>query len=127
MGVVVYCMLGGHLPFQDNNRDKLFCKIRKGSYEYDEKNWKNVSPEAKAFIDRLLTVNPRERITASGALEHPWIILDDAIDDIVNPVSDKEASVPEIVAVISGEMIDDIMNPVSNDETFVSEIVELSV
>jgi serine/threonine protein kinase len=125
MGVIVYCMLCGYLPFQDPNRDKLFCKIRKGSYEYHEKKWKDVSPEAKSFIDRLLTVNPRERSTASEALEHPWIIRDDVIDGIMDPVS--ENSVTEIAEAIRGEIIDDIINPVSDNATSVPEIVELTV
>ena len=32
-----------------------------------------MTPEAKNLIDSMLNVNPAKRITASGALKHPWI------------------------------------------------------
>ncbi|CAB9528315.1 MAP kinase-activated protein kinase 2 (Fragment) [Seminavis robusta] len=73
MGVIVYCMLGGYPPFRDPNRDKLFRKIRKGSYVYDERKWKHISQDAKDFIKRLLNTKPKERYTAEQALEDPWM------------------------------------------------------
>jgi serine/threonine protein kinase len=40
-------------------------------------NWKtneqNLSPQAKDLLGGLLDVNPRTRLTAQAALEHPWI------------------------------------------------------
>ncbi|XP_040184705.1 serine/threonine-protein kinase H1 isoform X2 [Rana temporaria] len=36
--------------------------------------WPSVSNLAKDFIDRLLMVEPSERMTASQALKHPWIV-----------------------------------------------------
>ena len=44
-----------------------------GSYEFPDNLWKDVSGEAKDLIRKLLTVDPRERITVSEALEHPWM------------------------------------------------------
>ncbi len=36
--------------------------------------WPSVSNLAKDFIDRVLTVDPTERLTAGQALKHPWIV-----------------------------------------------------
>lgn len=36
--------------------------------------WTSVSNLAKDFIDRVLTVDPTERLTAGQALKHPWIV-----------------------------------------------------
>lgn len=36
--------------------------------------WPSVSNLAKDFIDRVLTVDPSERLTAGQALKHPWIV-----------------------------------------------------
>lgn len=36
--------------------------------------WPSVSNLAKDFIDRVLTVDPNERLTAGQALKHPWIV-----------------------------------------------------
>jgi serine/threonine protein kinase len=36
-----------------------------------------VTPEAKDLINKMLTINPAKRITASEALKHPWICVSD--------------------------------------------------
>ncbi|MGH0134879.1 UNVERIFIED_CONTAM: hypothetical protein FKN15_067577 [Acipenser sinensis] len=36
--------------------------------------WPSVSNLAKDYINRLLTVDPSERMTATQALKHPWIV-----------------------------------------------------
>lgn len=36
--------------------------------------WSSVSTLAKSFIDRLLTYDPEERMTAEEALKHPWLV-----------------------------------------------------
>ena len=35
--------------------------------------WRNVSENARQFIKHCLTVDPRQRMTAHSALQHPWI------------------------------------------------------
>lgn len=35
--------------------------------------WRSVSQTARQFINRCLTVDPKERMTAHEALAHPWI------------------------------------------------------
>lgn len=44
-----------------------------GQYDYDEEYWSDISQSAKNLIDRLLTFDPNQRITAEEALAHPWI------------------------------------------------------
>ncbi|RXN18206.1 serine threonine- kinase H1-like protein [Labeo rohita] len=41
---------------------------------YTNAPWPSVSNLAKDFIDRVLTVDPTERLTAGQALKHPWIV-----------------------------------------------------
>lgn len=36
--------------------------------------WPSVSNLAKDFVERVLTVDPSERLTAGQALKHPWIV-----------------------------------------------------
>lgn len=36
--------------------------------------WPSVSNLAKDFVERILTVDPSERLTAGQALKHPWIV-----------------------------------------------------
>lgn len=78
LGVIVYILLGGYPPFIESTQKALFRKIRKGEYEFHEQYWKSVSKGAKDLIKQLLTVDPKNRITAEGALKNPWITGDDS-------------------------------------------------
>jgi len=60
MGVVLYVLLDGCLPFSSSSYSKLFEKIRSGKYrELD-----HISREASDLIRRMLDVNPITRITS---------------------------------------------------------------
>ncbi|XP_072279060.1 serine/threonine-protein kinase H1 [Pyxicephalus adspersus] len=74
LGVISYILLSGTMPFEDDNRTRLYRQILKGKYSYSGEPWPSVSNLAKDFIDRLLMVEPSERMTASQALKHPWIV-----------------------------------------------------
>ena len=73
VGVILYILLGGYPPFIENTQRELFRKIKKGDYEFHEEYWGTVSTEARTLIKSLLTVDPKERLTAQMALENPWI------------------------------------------------------
>lgn len=77
LGVIVYTLLGGYPPFADKNQRNLFRKIRNGQYEFHEEYWENISDDAKDLIQCLLTVEPRERMSAKDALNHKWMKQDD--------------------------------------------------
>mmetsp|Transcript_6795 Transcript_6795/g.12562 ORF Transcript_6795/g.12562 Transcript_6795/m.12562 type:complete len:585 (+) Transcript_6795:392-2146(+) len=73
MGVILYILLVGYPPFYNDNVRKLFQQIRHGAYEFHREQWEGISPEAKELVSRMLTVDPRKRITIDGVLEHPWM------------------------------------------------------
>ena len=51
----------------------IFKSIRKGKYEFPEKDWAHISPAAKDLISRLLVRDANKRLTAAQVLEHPWV------------------------------------------------------
>lgn len=75
LGVVVYVMLLGTLPFEGKNQEHLFDQILEGSYRTDQAAWANLSSHATQFLKGLLQVNPDERLSAKDALQHPWITM----------------------------------------------------
>jgi len=77
LGVIAYILLGGYPPFIEDTQRDLFRRIRKGLFVFHEQYWRNVSSEAKDLISSLLVTNPEARMTAQGALQHPWIKSDD--------------------------------------------------
>jgi serine/threonine protein kinase len=77
VGVILYVLLVGYPPFTDSNQSILFQKIRTGEYEFHEKEWANISEDAKSLIRSLLVVDPMQRLTAKQALECAWLKRED--------------------------------------------------
>eukprot|EP00475_Leptophrys_vorax_P041531 TRINITY_DN782_c0_g1_i1.p1 TRINITY_DN782_c0_g1~~TRINITY_DN782_c0_g1_i1.p1 ORF type:complete len:770 (-),score=202.62 TRINITY_DN782_c0_g1_i1:67-2265(-) len=71
VGVIVFFMLTGRLPFDGPTRTQVYQAICKGLYEYPEDI--ELSDNAKDFIQGLLTLDWTQRMTCAQALEHPWI------------------------------------------------------
>lgn len=77
IGVIVYFMLSGTLPFVGSNNKECFKKILKGEFTFADIQWKDVSSRAKKFICQLLKNNPKKRLSAKRALRHKWLREDE--------------------------------------------------
>jgi len=75
LGVMLFFLLSGCLPFQDKEatREELEHRIKTGIYQLDETSWGHVSPSAKDLLRKMLQVNPAIRPSATDLLLHPWI------------------------------------------------------
>ena len=69
-GIVLYAMLCGYLPFEDNNNEGLFKKILECRVKFP----KYVSNDAKNLIKKILVNNPNERITIKEIKKHPFFL-----------------------------------------------------
>lgn len=67
-GVILYVLLAGFLPFQDENLMKMYRKIFKAQFECPP--W--FSAEAKRLICKLLVADPDRRITMPAIMRVPW-------------------------------------------------------
>ncbi|RRT39501.1 hypothetical protein B296_00057220 [Ensete ventricosum] len=71
-GVILYALLCGTLPFDDENIPNLFKKIKVrnlgGIYTLPS----HLSALARDLIPRMLIVDPMKRITIREIREHPW-------------------------------------------------------
>uniref|UniRef100_A0A665UB85 calcium/calmodulin-dependent protein kinase n=1 Tax=Echeneis naucrates TaxID=173247 RepID=A0A665UB85_ECHNA len=72
-GVILYILLVGYPPFWDEDQHRLYQQIKAGAYDFPSPEWDTVTPEAKDLINKMLTINPAKRVTATDALKHPWI------------------------------------------------------
>ncbi|KAK0745334.1 kinase-like domain-containing protein [Apiosordaria backusii] len=71
-GVILYVLLVGRLPFDDEHIPSLFAKIAKGSYMVP--TW--MSPGASTLIKKMLVVNPVQRATIEEIRQDPWFLKD---------------------------------------------------
>jgi len=73
VGCIIFLLLSGNLPFMGRSQKELFRKIVSGKYEFKDVDWSGISPEAKDLVQKLLVLDPDERITSSQALRHKWM------------------------------------------------------
>ena len=57
----------------DSCQLSLFKNIQDGKYEFHQREWATISPEAKNLISELLVKTPKRRLSAGDVLQHPWI------------------------------------------------------
>uniref|UniRef100_A0A0E0LNU5 non-specific serine/threonine protein kinase n=1 Tax=Oryza punctata TaxID=4537 RepID=A0A0E0LNU5_ORYPU len=71
-GVILYVMLTGNLPFDDQNTVVLYQKILKG----DARIPKWLSPGAQDVLRKILDPNPITRLDITGIRAHEWFRQD---------------------------------------------------
>lgn len=71
MGVILYALLCGCLPFESDNIDELFKKILRG--KYIEPGW--LSSGSRRLLRRMLCVDPVLRIQISELINDSWVKL----------------------------------------------------
>ncbi|CAI4226838.1 unnamed protein product [Auanema sp. JU1783] len=69
MGVLLYTLVCGALPFEDDNNAILFKKIQTGSFYMPD----FLSTQNRQLLSAMLTVDPERRITMKELIMHPWL------------------------------------------------------
>lgn len=69
LGVVLFALVAGYLPFEDNDTPKLYRKILNAEYKCPS----SLSTEAKDLLSQILEVNPSKRVTIDGIRKHVWM------------------------------------------------------
>lgn len=68
-GVVLYVLVCGKVPFDDQSMPQLHAKIKKGVVEYPQ----GLTAECRHIISRMLVTDPHQRATLAEVINHPWM------------------------------------------------------
>ncbi|KAG0326813.1 hypothetical protein BG000_001226 [Podila horticola] len=101
-GIILYALLTGHLPFDDENIRHLLSKVKAGKFYMPT----DISAGARDLISRMLTVNPKRRITMQGVMMHPWFrTVNLERNTLGEPAQDPESGRPLQVDELDAEII----------------------
>lgn len=91
-GVVLFVLVCGKVPFDDQYMPALHQKIKKGAVDYPNwlssgksapagappgdvrPRWLTQEPECKHLISRMLVTEPKHRATMHEVMNHPWML-----------------------------------------------------
>lgn len=94
-GVILYALLTGTLPFDDESVQILFKKIRSGVYTTPDYLSRSVSD----LIAKMLTVDPLKRATIKDIKDHDWFKV--GLQDYLFPKPSQEnLSIIDVDAVV---------------------------
>lgn len=82
LGVVIYVLLVGFMPFRESDDEKVNYRVP----DY-------IHPDARDFLSKMLTVIPEDRYSARRLLLHPWVINE--ADSVRAKVITEEESADE--------------------------------
>ncbi|XP_071504512.1 LOW QUALITY PROTEIN: serine/threonine-protein kinase BRSK2-like, partial [Diadema antillarum] len=70
-GVILYALLVGALPFDDDNLRNLLEKVKRGVFHIPH----FVPPDCQNLLRGMVEVNADKRLTLSQIQRHPWFVL----------------------------------------------------
>jgi len=109
-GIILYALLTGTLPFDDESVQVLFKKIRSGVYMTPD----YLSRPVAKLIEHMLTVDPLKRATIKEILENEW--FKNCLPDYLFP-NDKQ----ENLSLIDVDAVFEICEKFSVDEQSVQK------
>uniref|UniRef100_A0A1I8JK89 non-specific serine/threonine protein kinase n=1 Tax=Macrostomum lignano TaxID=282301 RepID=A0A1I8JK89_9PLAT len=71
-GVILYALLVGALPFDDDNLRNLLEKVKKGVFHIPH----FVPSDAQNLLRAMIEVDPGKRISLECVIKHPWVTVD---------------------------------------------------
>ena len=90
-GCIIYALLSGSLPFDHESQKETIKMTLENKLEFDLPCWSNISDSCKELLTKLLTKDPKKRITLDQCLKHSWFNGID-LNATTGTVNNKEAS-----------------------------------
>ncbi|CAM9194425.1 unnamed protein product [Ectocarpus sp. 13 AM-2016] len=112
MGVILYVLLAGFLPFDEPSMSTLFSKIQAADFSYPR--W--FSPEARSVIDRILVPDPKQRLTLAQMKAHPFWEAGTAVE--------ISSSTPDVIVPTEAEVDSAVQEGVEPEKTEQSGTIE---
>jgi serine/threonine protein kinase len=130
LGIILYIMLTGMHPFDlegNASDDEIKTNVlkSKGPPLKNSPITAHLSPDAMEVIQKLLTKNPKKRMTAFQMLQHPWVRGETARRDKIAD-SDKKLSMYRVFkSGLEARVFEDIFNWSEENDSDISKRTSL--
>ncbi len=75
VGVIFFTLLFGRHPWGDKH-DEISDRIKTGEFLFPDEPLADAGTACRSFLEKTLSVNPRDRPTAAVLLDHLWMKAD---------------------------------------------------
>ena len=110
-GVILYALLVGALPFDDDNLRQLLEKVKRGVFHIPH----FVPPDCQNLLRGMIEVSPDKRLTLKEVNRHPWVVaggkgeldLEDPMMDVVQThiIPSNDTIDADVFQVSAGEIL----------------------
>ncbi|WVW81960.1 hypothetical protein I302_103963 [Kwoniella bestiolae CBS 10118] len=105
-GIILFALLTGRLPFDDDNIRSLLQKVKIGVFEMPDE----IKDPARNLLTRMLEKDPERRITMPEILQHPFFV-----SRPTRPIPGR--------ALVSPPSLDEVERPVNSPEEIDADIM----
>jgi calcium-dependent protein kinase len=78
LGVLLFIMMTGELPFHGNSETEIIENLIKGSLNSSQLISKEFSEQSFDFLKKILNIEASSRLSTTQALSHPWLSLNES-------------------------------------------------
>jgi serine/threonine protein kinase len=110
IGVILYVLLAGFLPFDEPTMSALFRKIQKAEFSYP--SW--FTPRVKTLLNKILVSDPTQRITLADIMQEEWFTNEEGTQLTSTPLTNANSAVVSAAAAAMGSPVaptDDAVPP----------------
>lgn len=124
LGVLLFCLLTGNMPFKAATIEELHQKITEGKYEFPETP--KLSKEAMDLVSRMLVLDPEHRASIDEVVKHDWLRSLNFETTTIKNIKEFEKGQNNYLMEFKYEVNDFALNHVC-ELGFTRQIVEVSI
>ena len=87
-GIILYILLSARPPFGGEEDEEIIESVKLGRYDLESSPFNSLTPNCLDLLKKLLTIDPKQRISAQEALEHKWFKYHDS-KELFNSIKDQ--------------------------------------
>jgi len=120
-GVILFALLVGALPFDDDNLRNLLEKVKRGNFTIPH----FVPPDAQNLLRGMIEVNPERRLTLQQVLSHRWMMALSSSNNLASPSKGSLLGEQTRVSTMAMSVCDKLTGEEDADPDVIASMVSL--